>query len=921
MPYVRTVMWCCIFMMEIIGKLNSRLFNQPERTLDVRIDWLKFACLFSVHCVQKTTIRQTFNLMKNFCLKNTTFEHPAAVFSVMLCVCVLEAQSQVHAQTETKPVIYEALQYFEIEPGELSKVLAEFAIKADSEIFYSTDIVQNKHSPGVRGMYSNSEALEKILEDSGLKFERTDEKIFLIHVMFAANGEGKKSESPKKMPLRSDYSTAKWEIEELLVTASKRSESLQDLAMSISALGYSELEKRALVSMEDYLSAVPGVNQVDRGVGRNSIVIRGVSADPAFEDPTVGVYFEEVPLTGRAYFGSADLKLVDVERVEILRGPQGTLYGAGSLAGTVRTIPVDPNLEDLEGNVSLGYSEMAEKGSDGSRMKGTLNIPLLQNNLAVRVSAYRFENSGYIENTAASNPATLAFAQKFAVEDLAGNKSDIGRSEYRGARVRLLWEPTNDLQIVTNYITQDLKQDGLPEIRLGLDDFEQSRLALIDPIGGGEKLVDDFELGNIVIKYDLGWMEMVSSTAVFTEYALRNTVIAPVLTFPAAHSTSRDTRVVIEELRFVSKFDGPLQTLVGLYYEDNNRAGEFSFISALEPRSESATDRETRLNVDRETDIEQSAVFGDLTYEVSNSVNINFGGRLFHYHSADYSQSRGKLVEDGATVPISDVFSSESGSNINMNFEYIASESSLIYFQYSEGFRLGNPQATVPVAACDKDGNGILDGTNVPINITSSKSDKIASKEIGVKYKDAGGHYVVNGAIYQNNWRDMPVAVRGDCNIDIVINAGEAVTRGFELESSIYFTPSTRFDVGISFIDAELTHIEDALDAKQGNRLAGSARYSINTALQHEFNLAGADVYLRLDYSRLGGFYGNLQETPPELGNYNLFHLNAGARVGNTSFEFYIKNLTNTKRLIWVDGLLGYPLKPRTAGFNVTYQF
>ena len=162
-----------------------------------------------------------------------------------------------------------------------------------------------------------------------------------------------------------------WLLEEVVVTATKRETSLQDTAMSISAIGGETIEKRNLVGMEDYLPFIPGVSMQDRGAGQNDIVVRGISVGSQFErNPATGIYFGETPVTGLSTptdgqgAGSGDIKLVDIERVEVLRGPQGTLYGQGSLGGTVRVIPNKPSLSNFEGKVAARYSQTGEEGGD-----------------------------------------------------------------------------------------------------------------------------------------------------------------------------------------------------------------------------------------------------------------------------------------------------------------------------------------------------------------------------------------------------------------------------------------------------------------------------------------------------------------------------------------------------------------------------
>lgn len=837
----------------------------------------------------------------------------AAVLMVLLTVSNSVAYAS-QAEKQLEPV-----KYFEIDPGSLRDILNDFVIETDCEIFYSADIVENVHSPGVRGMYLNHEALSKILEGTGLKYERTAQKVFLIHIAFGLT-DSSGEQTGSGTAVRDDTPPEGWQIEELVITANKRSQAVQDVAMSVSTVEHSQLQARALVSMEDYLSAIPGVNQIDRGVGRNSIVMRGVAADPVFEDSTVGVYFDEVPLTGRAYFGSADLKLVDMERIEVLKGPQGTLYGAGSLAGTLRNIPVEPNLNALSGSITAGYSDMAGAGSGSTKLTGILNMPIVDNELAIRATGYRFDNSGYIKNTAADSPDTLARAQRYGVEELAVNDNDVGRSEYRGGRLRLLWEPNDEFSVTGNYVTQDLQQHGFPEMRLDLDGYTQARLQLIAPIGGGEQLLDDFKLTNVTVRYDWEWAYLLSSTSFFKEQAQRNTVLSPFQVIPFAQASKRDARVFIEELRLVSSLDGSLQWLAGLYYEDNRRTDKVVSYLALEPVNNTPTPSILALGYWGQTRIKQTAMFGDISYELSDQIQFTFGGRFYHFERGDVTRSQGALLAGGQEIR-SDYGGSEPGINVSANVQFTPSDNELYYLQYSEGFRLGVPQTLVPVSRCDVDNDGVLDGTNVPIDTSRSESDNLESTELGLKLTGLDRRLTFNAAVYYNNWSGIAVTVNGLCGFFITVNAGDAVTQGFDGELSINITPKLKVHFGASVVDARLTKNSQILSASRGTRLAGSPRYSANTALQYDFDILAKKGFIRVDYSYVGGFYASLTQRTNRLGNYHLFNIKSGIRFEQLSFEFYLNNASNSERLIWANDSLAYPLKPRTVGMNIKYQF
>ncbi len=358
--------------------------------------------------------------------------------------------------------------------------------------------------------------------------------------------------------------------------------------MSITALGSKEIEFRGLVGMGDYLSSVPSVSVLDQAAGKVTIVIRGLAANPQNElsqGPTVGVYFGEAPISGFGVDGhTADIKMVDLERVEVLRGPQGTLYGASSFGGTIRNIPIAPNLQETEGSVKVGYSNTADLGSGNSEFRGVINIPFIEDTLAVRVVAYHFNNSGFYKNVAASDPTVSAAAE--ATGAIALDRGDIGSDKYTGGRISVLWQPTDKFTANLTYLKQKIEQDGWPQADLELDigSFSQRRLQMRRPPNGedygepefNEEFSDDIEIINATLSYDFGWASLLSSSSWLKEDSKMYREIASFFGFaiPWSQPLSYVSDAFIQEVRLASQFEGPFQFIAGIYYEDIEQSTE-----------------------------------------------------------------------------------------------------------------------------------------------------------------------------------------------------------------------------------------------------------------------------------------------------------------------------------------------------------
>ena len=299
------------------------------------------------------------------------------------------------------------MRYYEIDipAHNAAQALTLLAEQTRAMFLFPYDIAEARSANPVKGRYTLFEALTIILKNSGLATGLSANGV--IEIYLSDNADDPLRERDMKTRKKLLASTIAFFIggnatsvigqeagsgqeteggfvlEEIVVTASKRETSLQDTAMSISAIGSDTIDKRNLVGMGDYLNSLPGVSVLDQGPGFSAVVIRGLAIQPQAGDAqstaVTGVYFGETPISGLGLFGgSADIKLIDMERVEVLRGPQGTLYGAGAMGGVVRNIPAAPNLETIEGNLELDLSNTEEEGGDNHALKGVINIPLIE---------------------------------------------------------------------------------------------------------------------------------------------------------------------------------------------------------------------------------------------------------------------------------------------------------------------------------------------------------------------------------------------------------------------------------------------------------------------------------------------------------------------------------------------------------------
>ncbi|MGX4675859.1 TonB-dependent receptor [SAR92 clade bacterium H246] len=740
-------------------------------------------------------------------------------------------------------------------------------------------------------------------------------------------------------------------LDEIIVTSTRRAESLNDAALSVAAISGEDITRRNILEMNDYLRTVPGVTFLGQGVGRNTVVVRGLVVDTEFPGGsggnTVGIYLGEVPLTGlSALDGSADIRMIDLERVEVLRGPQGTLFGSGSLAGAVRNLPKAPNLQELGGYVKGSYSNTVNSGSENTKFEGVINIPLVEDILAVRALAYRHEDSGYVENIAGTQLATNGpvspnFSPADAVDtfggaDLYKNKSDIGNTTFTGGRVSVKWQPVDEFSSTLLYVTQDVEQDGWPYVQINTGGYTQVALSYGDALPGqGEGLDDDIDIVNLELDYDLGWASLMSSSSwVEEEGGWSNEVSSFFAGIPVARPHVSSSDAFVQELRIVSQLEGPLQFILGAYYEDVELSSSNPFFALTDitlndifaaPLGADTYQIHSEFS-DRET--EQKAVYGELSYDFTEELEMTVGFRRFDYERTRHSFSEGALGDRDSTEKFS-----EKDTNLKANVSYQPSDNTLIYAQWAEGFRLGDNTFPVIESLCDVNDDGILDGTTTPLS-DSFDSDTVENFELGTKLSLMDRRIQVNASAYQVDWKDIPLQVFGGklpsqpeqiCQQTITANAGEARTRGFELESTFQLSESVRLSLGGAYTDAELTKVDPGVPFEKGDRLPSSPDYSFNFAIDYEFYAMDKPSYIRADYSYVGKFYNKVGEEGVEAGGYGQANLSAGVTLNDVDVEFFVNNLTDDDAItlasaIWPD-TRAWRLRPRTAGFNVSYNF
>ena len=540
--------------------------------------------------------------------------------------------------------------------------------------------------------------------------------------------------------------------------------------------------------------------------------------------------------------------------------------------------------------------------------------------MAVRAVAYRFDNSGYIQNVGASQPTAL-IADTVAAGGFVTDRDDVGGDEYTGFRITALWQPVDEFKATLMYLQQDIEQDGTPEVNYLLSEkFQQTRLQ-VGPDGSRyESISTEIDITNLVLEYNFDWGSVLSSSSKISsdpESELDGSVFNG--STPYSTITTGNTDVFIQEIRFSSNFQGPLQLLTGLYYED--RENELDLGDRWSGDSTFGDSDEIAFRSQVELPIEQKAIFGEMTYAFNEQTTATLGARHFEFERENNSI----LSFLGFVFSEEEARAESSEQSYKFNLSYQPSDELLLYGQWAEGFRLGRPQVVV-VPACDPDGDRVVDGLLIPREIDPDSSE---SFELGLKWSSSDSSITANAAIYHINWEGMPVSVTASCGASYSFNAGSSRSQGLELELKAQVTENLLVNMATSYNIAELTEDAPNLGSK-GDELPGSADFNLSLGLEYGFDLAGREAFARLDYSYVGPYFSAIQPLPGDIeaGGYSELNIKTGINLNNFNIDLFINNLTDADEFTWIETTAStfgftraYRLRPRTVGLNVNYSF
>ena len=757
-------------------------------------------------------------------------------------------------------------------------------------------------------------------------------------------------------------------VEEIIVTATKRDATILDVPFSINAQTQQDIQRSGAVTLEDLSRNVASLTIQNLGPGQSQVSVRGVSAGQVVRDQPgvkeqVGVYLDESVISLSLF--TPDIDLFDLNRVETLRGPQGTLFGSGSVGGTIRYITNQPKIGVTEGVIEAN-GNMVDGDDTGGYVKGAINLPV-SDKVAVRAVGYYTKYAGFID----------------ARTEGGGRKKNVNDGSRAGGRLAVLFQPTENISITPRVVYQEIRANGFNRqeafnlfanpntttrapVRLG----EREQHLLLD-----ESFADDTLLTDLTASIGLGAVELTSVTS-YVDRKIHLDRDASSLTgsvsvdlgFPSAAVLlpsklvdTTDLQQFTQELRLGSTGDGPFQWVFGGFYSEVDRVydqrlptpGYDAFTDATLGAGTSAAvangfPLNSPYNASLPYNIKQKALFGEASYRL-DKLTVTAGGRFYDFEETRQFKSGGLFANGDNQV---DKTSSD-GFTPRVLVAYEASDTVTFNAQAAQGFRLGGVNDPLNLPLCTPQDAAIFGG------FQSYDDETLWNYEAGVKSRFGGISF--NSAVFYTDIKNLQTTLdAGSCSSRVVFNVPKAHTKGIEAELSARLAPG--FDIGISgsLLEAEFdSTVKDGTGAvlggiREGNRLPSVPKFQISADATYSWTVrSGMEAYVSASVQHIGSRYtqasdqennprsfvsglpfGGATGTVPtvvnlQLPSYEIVNFSIGLEMDNgVDIIAYANNVFDENPLLSFDrerggrARLGYTVgQPRTMGVTVRRSF
>jgi iron complex outermembrane recepter protein len=758
-------------------------------------------------------------------------------------------------------------------------------------------------------------------------------------------------------------------VGEVVVTATRRSESLSKVPESVSAFTSAKMDVQGIKSFADLAKFTPGVTFDE---DRHDVAIRGITSKAG--SGTTGIYIDDTPIQARALGLNANNTLpavFDLDRVEVLRGPQGTLFGAGSEGGTIRYITAQPSLTTFSG---YAHSELAftEHGDPSYEFGAAAGGPIIQDQLGFRISAWGRRDGGYID--------------RVDYQTLDPTDKNANRTDTYVIRAALTWAPTADLTITPGIDYQQRDQHNYDNYWVGISNPGAGRFLSGTPDRMADP--DAFYLPTLKIEYDGFGLKFISNTAYYNRiervngysgtlynlsyfqhyteagtdpqgdpcvfcYGTTPLLSATGLNLPGMPNYIAHNIITNSQQNFTQEFRvqstdsaSRLNWVAGLFLALNNQRSteeindpELPALTQLLWGEDMITawgenllpNGDDYIN-DTQSHDRQVALFFDGTYNITDQLKLTAGLRYAwtHFDFHNLNDGAQDLLDDGGVPATVSGHKDETPFTPKVGLSYQITSDDLLYATYSKGYRIGGATPPLPAAAC---------GGTFP---TQYNSDTVTNYEAGTKDRFFDRSVQISASFYYIQWRNIQQAIYvPECGIQYTTNVGNAVSQGFDLQAQWQITHDLEIDMTAGYTDAKYTG--DAVDKNSGAILAlkgdglGIVPWTVTAGGQYNFNVADLPGFIRFDYE-----YESRQDRNPAEDSGTTYYdpglvpdpatNQVSSRVGLTfktwEFEVYVENLLDAHPQLNLQHEDSTTLlyeaetfRPRTVGISASYRY
>jgi iron complex outermembrane receptor protein len=724
------------------------------------------------------------------------------------------------------------------------------------------------------------------------------------------------------------------ELETITVTAQKRSESEQTVPLSMTTFSSAALQQKEINTFFDYATKVPNLAFAPTGDGvgtARTVSIRGISGDNV-----TGFYIDDTPLPD-----SLDPRVLDIDHIEVLRGPQGTLYGARSMGGVVRIITKEPNLNDFEANVHGGVSSTDHTNQPNWTGDGVVNIPLIQDHVALRLSGFYDTEAGYFKRSYCTDPAA---AMALTCTPLAttgiSTVDNVGEINTYGGAASLTVKVNDALTITPRVMLQKATYNGFPmadflsmpgngigypvpsgpyNLPRGMipTSFTQARWFNV-PEGGN----DTWGLYSLTVHWKTDIGELVSSTAYFDRKVFETEdesdfVYAAITAAnggtpqPGGISEEKNYQRFVQEVRFASDLKGPIQFVVGGFYSDfHGRLPFAAYYPPAEVPNLDATLGGVQNNPDYpnliftqdfHTDIKEPAAFGELSFQPMDALKLTAGLRWYQVKISSSGYEEGLATGGGPAIVSPFATTKESGVNPKFEADYHLTPDQMVYVNAAKGFRPGGLVPIVPAgqAGTATDCVAALHQTDPNITIAQTRSfqsDSLWNYELGTKTSWLDHRLTFDAAAFYIKWNNIQQEILLSCGFQYTANAGAAESKGGEMEVHARPTEPLELSLGVGYQNAKITQASASSPQQVGSPIYQVPDWTGNGAASYTIQLTSSwKLVSGADYSYIGrSFSGSNNPSDPRLRpSYRLINARVAFAHGPLEIALVGKNLAD----------------------------